>query len=241
MCMSFARVCWLGAEFSAGFENSWLYHPYVQSLLTWTRRGVPHLCASTWQAQTTVDGENFCTESLSGSQIHFPVELSWLGNRQPLGSMSSVQGLSYSPPHPRTWHSKCWLYHHWDCSASLSRLSSGPTPLPLCSIPLSTSKRKAFPSQIGKKNSSYYSQETEVSHKQTNHPNWKSKKNLQDQAKFLSLRTLDSLLNLNNKSSQLPAKGFAQQFIEWKKSVGQMDRQVARQTNRRGKRKKIKV
>lgn len=88
----------------------------------------------------------------------------------------SPRTVSYSPPHPRTWHSKCWLHHHWDCSASLSLLSSGPTQLPLCSISLSTSKREAFPSQIGKKNSSYYSQQTKASRKQTNHPNWKSKK-----------------------------------------------------------------
>ena len=72
----------------------------------------------------------------------------------------SPRTVSYSSPHPRTWHSKCWLHHHGGCSAGLSLLSSGPTLLPLCSIPLSTSKRKAFPSQIGKKNSSYYSRET---------------------------------------------------------------------------------
>ena len=88
----------------------------------------------------------------------------------------SPRTVSYSPPHPRTWPSKCWLHHHWDCSAHLSLLSSVPTQPPPCSAPLSTSKRKACPSQIGKKNSSHYSQETKVSLEQTNYPNWKSKK-----------------------------------------------------------------
>lgn len=156
MYMSFCQLCWLGAGFSAGYEN-------CDRTLTCSPcspgqgKGAPHLCASTW----TSLWQHWMvrTSALSSSLVHkFTFLLSSAGWATHCASRlpEFSHGLCLTTPTSQDLALKV-------LTAPPLRLqcqSEPPLgPLNCLYVPFHLVLPRGVLSQIGKKNSSYYSQQ----------------------------------------------------------------------------------